>query len=52
MKASSYFNIARVYESDGKWAEALENYQSALSHKDRPAYHECIEKMKQKLGQP
>lgn len=51
VKASSYFNIARVYESDGKWADALENYQAALSNKDRPAYRECIEKMKQKLGQ-
>ena len=51
VKASSYYNIARVYESDSKWSEALENYQSALSNKDHPAYRGGIEKMKQKLGQ-
>ncbi len=51
VKASSYYNIARVYESDGKWSDALENYQSALSNKDHPAYRGGIEKMKQKLGQ-
>ncbi|HYO59892.1 tetratricopeptide repeat protein [Archangium sp.] len=51
VKASSYYNIARVYESDGKWSDALENYQSALSNKDHPAYRSGIEKMKQKLGQ-
>ena len=50
MKASSYYNIARVYESDGKWAEALENYEAALSNKEHPAYLSGIEKMKQKLG--
>ncbi|OJH41892.1 tetratricopeptide repeat protein [Cystobacter ferrugineus] len=51
VKASSYFNIARVYENDGLWAEALDSYQSALGHKDHPAYRGGIEKMKQKLGQ-
>lgn len=51
VRASSYYNIARVYESDGKWSEALENYQQALSNKDHPAYRSGIEKMKKKLGQ-
>ena len=51
IRASSFYNIARVYESEGKWAEALENFQSALSHKDHSAYKTGIERMKQKLGQ-
>jgi uncharacterized protein YfaP (DUF2135 family) len=51
IRASSFYNIARVYEADEKWAEALENFQSALSNKDHPAYKTGIERMKQKLGQ-
>jgi uncharacterized protein YfaP (DUF2135 family) len=51
VKASSYYNIARVYEEDSKWAEALESYQSAQGFKSNPAYTKGIEKMKQKLGQ-
>jgi uncharacterized protein YfaP (DUF2135 family) len=51
VKASSYYNIARVYEEDSKWAEALESYQSAQGFKSNPAYTKGIDKMKQKLGQ-
>jgi len=52
VKASSHYNIARVYEEDGLWAEALDSYQSAQGLKDHAAYRKGIEKMKQKLGQP
>ncbi|MBM7116224.1 tetratricopeptide repeat protein [Archangium primigenium] len=52
VRASSHYNIARVYEADGKWAEALDSYQTAQSFKDHPAYRKGVEKMKQKLGQP
>jgi uncharacterized protein YfaP (DUF2135 family) len=51
IRASSFYNIARVYEADGKYAEALENFQSALGNKDHPAYKTGIERMKQQLGQ-
>ncbi len=51
VKASSHYNIARIYEADGLWAEALESYRSALAFKDHPAYRSGIDKMKQKLGQ-
>lgn len=51
IKASSFYNIARVYESQSQWADALENFQSALSNKEHAAYRSGIEKMKQKLGQ-
>lgn len=51
IRASSFYNIARVYESDSKWAEALENFQSALSNKQNDAYTKGIERMKEKLGQ-
>lgn len=51
IRASSFYNIARVYESDSKWAEALENFQSALSNKENDAYKKGIDRMKEKLGQ-
>jgi hypothetical protein len=51
IRASSFYNIARVYESDSKWADALENFQSALSNKENDAYKKGIERMKEKLGQ-
>jgi tetratricopeptide (TPR) repeat protein len=50
VKASSYYNIARVYESDSEWAEALENFQAAKSNKANAAYDKGIERMKAKLG--
>ncbi|MBJ6762312.1 tetratricopeptide repeat protein [Myxococcaceae bacterium JPH2] len=52
IQASSFYNIARVYESQSQWSDALENYQAALGKKEHPAYRSGIEKMKQKLGQP
>lgn len=51
IRASSFYNIARVYESDSKWAEALENFQSALSNKENEAYKKGIQRMQEKLGQ-
>ena len=52
VKASSYYNIARVYEEDSKWTEALESYEAAQGFKSNPAYTKGIEKMKQKIAQP
>ncbi|OJT20336.1 hypothetical protein BO221_30340 [Archangium sp. Cb G35] len=51
IRASSFYNIARVYEGEQKWADALENFQSALGQKDHDAYKKGIVRMKEKLGQ-
>jgi tetratricopeptide (TPR) repeat protein len=50
IKASSYYNIAKVYESQGKWNEALSNYENALSNKSHSAYSKGIKRMKKKLN--
>ena len=50
IKASSYYNIAKVYESQEKWQDALSNYENALSNKEHSAYHKGIKRMKKKLG--
>ncbi len=50
VKASSYYNIARVYEKQNEWQNALENYKNALSFKSHPAYTKGIKRMKKKLG--
>lgn len=50
VKASSYYNIARVYEEQEQWQEALDAYQAAAGFKTHDAYAKGIERMKQKLG--
>lgn len=44
----AYSNLGLAYQ---KWAEALENFQSALGQKDHDAYKKGIARMKEKLGQ-
>lgn len=51
VQASSYFNIARIYEDDSDWRGALENYEAAQRLKDHPSYKKGIDRMKAKLGQ-
>jgi len=50
VRASSYYNIARVYEKQGEWQNSLNNYNNALSNKNHPAYKKGIKRMKDKLG--
>lgn len=50
VKASSYYNIARIYEDEGSWDDALSNYQSAMRLRDHDAYRKGIDRMNQKLG--
>jgi len=50
VKASSYYNIARIYEDEGSWSEALNNYQTAEQLRDHDAYRKGIQRMNQKLG--
>jgi uncharacterized protein YfaP (DUF2135 family) len=51
VKASSYYNIARVYEEQGEWQRALDAYKAALGFKRNDAYQKGIERMQAKLGQ-
>jgi hypothetical protein len=48
VKASSYYNIARVYEEQGEWQSALEAFKAAQSFKDSDTYKKAIERMKEK----
>ena len=50
IKASSYYNIAKIYENKGQWQDALDNFKKALALKENPAYTNGIARMKQKLG--
>lgn len=50
VKASSYYNIAKIYESKGEWQEALTNYESALANKEHSAYRKGIQRMREKLS--
>lgn len=50
VRASSYYNIAKIYENKGQWQDSLDNFNKALSYKQNPAYTGGIARMKQKLG--
>ena len=50
IKASSYYNIAKVYENKGQWRDALQNYKRAKELKQHVAYDNGIERMKASLG--
>lgn len=50
IQASSYYNIARIYEDSGDWNSALENYRTALNLREHSAYRKGIARMQQKLG--
>jgi tetratricopeptide (TPR) repeat protein len=52
VKASSYYNIARIYEDQKKWADAKQNYEWALQNKPNDAYTKGIARMAEKLKAP
>lgn len=45
VRASSYYNIGRMYEDAGQSANALENYQAARHEKANPVYDKAIERV-------
>lgn len=49
VRASSYYNIARIYEAEGQFADALQQYE--LANKERPmkVYEESQRRMLAKL---
>ncbi|OBQ57641.1 tetratricopeptide repeat protein [Halodesulfovibrio spirochaetisodalis] len=51
IRASSYYNIARIYEKKGEWNAALTNYRYALENREHNAYHKGIRRMENKLNQ-
>jgi hypothetical protein len=50
IKASSFYNIAKIYENKGQWEDALQNYNKAKELKQNVAYDNGIKRMKEKLG--
>ena len=50
IQASSYFNIAKIYENQSQWADALQNYTWARERKQHSAYDNGIQRMKAKLN--
>lgn len=46
VRASSYFNIARIYENAGQFADALAQYQAAKREKANPVYDKAIERVR------
>jgi uncharacterized protein YfaP (DUF2135 family) len=49
VKASSYYNIARIYEQKGQWNDALNNFKLAKQHNQNPAYDKGITRMSAKV---
>ncbi|PCQ89162.1 tetratricopeptide repeat protein [Escherichia coli] len=48
-RANSYYNIAKIYETSGQNAEALQHYQLAYTEKNKPSYEEAIARVKKKM---
>lgn len=50
VKASSFYNIAKIFEEQNQFQDALDNYTLADSNKPSEVYKKAIQKMKEKLG--
>ncbi|GAA0190548.1 tetratricopeptide repeat protein [Fulvivirga kasyanovii] len=50
IQASSYYNIGKIYEKKGQWADALQHYSWARERKQHSAYDNGIRRMNEKLG--
>ena len=48
MRASSYYNIGKLYEESGQFADAQRSYEQAKSQKANPVYDKAIERVKGK----
>jgi tetratricopeptide (TPR) repeat protein len=46
VRASSYYNIARIYENAGQYTDALRQYESAKREKANPVYDKAIERVR------
>jgi hypothetical protein len=45
VRASSYYNIGRLYEDAGQFSDALNNYRAAKREKNNPSYDSAIERV-------
>lgn len=45
VRASSYYNIARIYENAGQYADALHHYELAREQKANPVYDKAIQRV-------
>lgn len=50
IRASSYYNIARIYEKNGEWQKALTNYENALDNREHRAYRDGISRMEARVN--
>jgi hypothetical protein len=50
VRASSYYNVARIYEQAGQFQDALDQYELAKKEKPASVYDNAIARMKSKLG--
>jgi len=50
VRASTYYNIARIYESRSEWAKALISYRCAESEKHSDIYVAAMTRVQQKLN--
>ncbi|TXI35930.1 MAG: VWA domain-containing protein [Aquipseudomonas alcaligenes] len=48
--ASSYYNIARIFETQNQYEQALQNFIWAKSNKENPVYDKAIVRMHERLG--
>ncbi|EFE0678761.1 tetratricopeptide repeat protein [Escherichia coli] len=48
-RVNSYYNIAKIYETAGQNADALQHYQLAYAEKNKPSYEEAIARVKAKM---
>lgn len=46
VRASSYYNIAKIYEAAGQYADALQQYESAKREKANPVYDKSINRVR------
>ena len=49
VRASSYYNIARIYEKKEQWRDALNNFKLAKGNRQHDAYDRGISRMQEKL---
>ncbi len=45
VRAGAYYNIARIYEAAGQYADALQQYQAARREKASPVYDKAIDRV-------
>lgn len=48
-RANSYYNIAKIYENAGQYADALQHYQLANEQRNKPVYEAAMTRVKAKM---